>query len=88
MPTDGRTVVAVNPKMQWTMENELLRHILHATETTAWLNMSPKKGQEASWRRMEPKLFSPSFLEENQRPKEQQAMDIDELKDFLNKPRK
>lgn len=87
LPNESRTVIKSNPKAQWTVELELLRHILFSTQMTAWLNMSPKKGQESQWKKLEPKLFSPEYLDEQERPKEQEAMYIDELKEFLNRKR-
>lgn len=48
--------------------------------------MTPKKGKEGQWKRMQPELYTPDFLTEKKN-KDQQAIDIDELKELLSKPR-
>lgn len=89
LPKDCRTYVKIEPSNQWGWEKEMLRHIMLWTHTLVWQNAAPaKKGEIGRWKRQQPELFTPPFMEKpTPRPKEQVVMDLDDMKALLNAPR-
>ena len=89
LPKDCRTYVKIEPSNQWSWDSEMLRHIMLWTHTLVWQKAAPsKKGEVNRWKKSQPELFYPPFMEKpDSKPKDQVTMDIDDLKDMLTKPR-
>lgn len=75
--------------MQWGWQEEFLRQILFKVDIVSWQLAKPgERKNMGKWKNAEPKIFEPEFLKKTKTPKDQVAMDIDQLKEFLAKPRK
>lgn len=72
----------IQPANEWGWQEILLNNINHGIQILAWQKTeNAQKGKKST----APKPFVPSFMK--QASDNQQAMDIDDLKDFLNRKR-
>lgn len=87
MPEDARVNRKLAPANEWSWNEVLLNRIEYALRILAWQNS--KDAQEKNPKHY-PEMFRPPFIPAPPKPKknsEQAAMDIDELKAFLSRPR-
>lgn len=87
MPRSSRIVQSLSPESVWGWNEVLLNKINHNLEISAWLKTYDPK-REAEWKSRYPKLFDPNDREYIEEAKiKDNAMDIDELRAILSRPR-
>ena len=81
-------MVALEPALQWGWNGILINKTNYLLEVLAWQNSYNEK-KSAQWKANEPKPFEPEFMKKavQAHKSENKAMDIDELKTLLDKPR-
>lgn len=87
MPDESRLKRKLSPANEWSWNEILLNKIEYCLRILAWQNS--KDAQEKNPKHY-PDLFLPSFIPKPEKPKhnpEEEAMSIDELKEFLSRPR-
>lgn len=87
LPEKSRLKRKLSPSNEWGWQESLLNKIDHKLDILAWQNTEDaRKKNPANF----PKLWLPDFMPRPQEPKknkETEAMDIDDLKAFLKRPR-
>ena len=82
LPARSRFMRLLNPANEWGWQEVLLSNIDHGLKVLAWQNTEDgQKGRKST----APKPFIPTFMKKAS--DNQQAMDIDDLKSFLNRKR-
>lgn len=75
------------PENQWTWNEVLLNRIEYALRILAWQNSADASSKHPQHY---PEQWYPSFMPKPEKPKknpEQEAMDIDDIKAYLSRPR-
>lgn len=84
LPAKSRVFVALAPANEWEKSDVFLNDIRNALNTISWQISGDKKSKP-------PEPWMPEFMREKKKdpakPKESVAMEVDDIKAFLAKPR-
>lgn len=86
LPETSRVMIKLAPSNQWQWEHILLNNIYHQLRILSWQNT---KDATVDNPQHYPEFWTPTFIPKPKPPKtgDGVAMDVDELQDFLSKPR-
>lgn len=84
LPKTCRTFLKINPQLEWGWTEQLLNECAYALDLLVWTKTEDAMKKHPT---SKPEKFVPPFMPKPKKDKDSVAMDIDDVKAFLTRPR-